>query len=227
MKKIISLLLVAAMAVSVVPMALATTDYTNGTKVEYTATGSESYTITVPAQLAPGGNGTVTLEGTWADNRIVTVTADPTVTLTNSIKAEDQKVLDVTFAGISEKGSNTTSQTFTETVSVGDITNALFGTWSGKFNYNVEIADTELNITIQNLDGSLSTYKVDKGMTWREWIQSEYNTDGYSWLGDIVEAPRDETKDFSDYLLHEGGGFVNIDEVVSTTEVYTIYNNNK
>lgn len=141
MKKFISFLLAALMLVSAVPTTFATNDYTAGTKVEYTATGSESYTITVPAQLAPGGSGTVTLSGTWADNRIVTVTADPTVTLTNSIKAEDQKVLNVTFAGISEAGSNTGSQTFTEDVAVANIENALFGTWSGKFNYNVEVAD--------------------------------------------------------------------------------------
>jgi len=131
--------LAAVLLVSAVPTALATNDYSQGTQVVYEATGSESYTITVPAQLAPGGNGTVTLSGTWADNRIVTVTADPTVTLTNSIKAEDQKVLNVHFDGISEAGSNTGSQTFTQGISVDNITDALFGTWSGKFNYNVEI----------------------------------------------------------------------------------------
>lgn len=141
MKKAISFVLAALMLVSAVPTALATNDYTQGTQVVYTATGSESYTITVPAQLAPGGNGTVTLQGTWADNRIITVTAEPTVTLTNSIKAEDQKVLNVHFDGISEAGSNTGSQTFTEAVSVEGIENALFGTWNGKFNYNVEASE--------------------------------------------------------------------------------------
>lgn len=144
MKRIFSFLLAAVLLVSAVPTALATNDYTQGTQVVYTATGSESYTITVPALLAPGGNGTVTLQGTWADNRIVTVTADPTVTLTNSIKAEDQKVLNVHFDGISEAGSNTGSQTFTENVSVDNITDALFGTWSGKFNYNVGVTDDVL-----------------------------------------------------------------------------------
>lgn len=142
MKKIISFVLAAVLLVSAVPTALATNDYSQGTQVVYEATGNESYTITVPAKLAPGGSGTVTLSGTWADNRIVTVTADPTVTLTNSIKAEDQKVLNVHFDGISEAGSNIGSQTFTESVSVDDITNALFGTWSGKFNYNVEVSNT-------------------------------------------------------------------------------------
>ncbi len=141
MKKIISLALAACMLLSIVPMASATRDYTQGTQVIYTSSGTESYTITVPALLAPGGDGTVTLSGTWADNRIITVTAEPTVTLTNSIKADDQKVLDVHFDGISEKGSNTGSQKFTEAVSVAAIENALFGTWSGTFYYNVDIVN--------------------------------------------------------------------------------------
>lgn len=144
MKKAISFVLAALMLVSAVPMAHATNDYTAGTKVEYTAANNEAYTITVPAQLAPGGSGTVTLQGTWADNRIITVTAEPTVTLTNSIKAEDQKVLNVNFDGISEAGSNTSKQTFTEPVSVEGISNALFGTWSGKFNYNVDSVEEEV-----------------------------------------------------------------------------------
>ena len=156
MKKIISFVLAALLLVSAVPMAHATNDYTAGTKVEYTAANNEAYTITVPAQLAPGGSGTVTLQGTWADNRIITVTAEPTVTLTNSIKAEDQKVLNVNFDGISEAGSNTSKQTFTEPVSVEGISNALFGTWSGKFNYNVDSTTEEVVPPAANYIGTVS-----------------------------------------------------------------------
>lgn len=146
MKRIFSLMLAVLLLVSAVPTAMATTNYTNGTQVVYESTGSESYTITVPAQLVPGGSGTVTLSGTWADNRVVTVTADPTVTLKNSIKETDTKTLNVNFeGGISEAGSNTTSQTFTKDISVDGITDALFGTWSGKFNYNVDVKDTNKN----------------------------------------------------------------------------------
>lgn len=148
MKKIFSLLLVGVMVFSMIPAAYATTDYTNGTQVSYNAedpdgdgivNSNEAYTITVPALLAPGGSGTVTLEGTWASNRIVTVTADKTVTLVNSINSANTKTLDVTFAGISEAGNNIESQTFAEDVSVEKIQDALFGTWSGVFEYNVEL----------------------------------------------------------------------------------------
>lgn len=144
MKKAISFVLAALMLVSAVPTALATNDYTQGTQVVYTATGSESYTITVPASLNPGQSGTVTLDGYWPDSKTVTVTAEKTVTLKNSIKAADTKTLNVTFLGISEAGSNTSKQTFTEPVSVEGISNALFGTWSGKFNYNVDSVEEEV-----------------------------------------------------------------------------------
>ena len=137
MKKFISFLLAAVLLVSAVPTALATNDYSQGTQVVYQATGSESYTITVPAKLAPGGSGIVTLEGIWASDTLVTVTAQENVLLTNSINAVDQKTLDVTFAGISELGSNTESQKFTESVSVANIENAIFGTWNGHFYYTV------------------------------------------------------------------------------------------
>lgn len=120
-----------------------TNNYTAGTQVVFEAMSNESYTITVPAKLNPGQSGTVTLAGSWPSNKTISVTAEPTVTLTNSILAYDQKVLDVTFLGISEAGNNTSKQTFTETVSIEGIENALFGTWSGKFNYNVETKNVQ------------------------------------------------------------------------------------
>ena len=172
MKKFVSFLLAAVLLVSAIPTALATNDYTQGTQVVYTATGSEAYTITVPALLAPGSSGTVTLSGTWADNRIITVTADQTVTLKNSIKETDTKTLNVNFNGIREAGSNTGSQNFTESVSVAGIDNALFGTWSGTFYYDVEMVDKVQLITFTIDD---TEYQAEAGMTWGEWIGSEYN----------------------------------------------------
>ena len=151
MKKILSLLLVGIMVVSMVPTAFATTDYSNGTQVSYNAEAdndgdgqpdhAEAYTVTVPAQLAPGASGNVVAQGTWASNRKLTVTADDDVTLTNSINAADQKVLTVTFPGIALKGSNTAAVTDTKSVSVADISAALFGEWTGHFEYNVVMAD--------------------------------------------------------------------------------------
>ena len=190
MKKILSLLLVAAMAVSVVPTALATNMWYAGTDVTYDAQAdndqdgrpdhSEAYTVTVPAQLAPGGEGNVVAQGTWASNRKLVVTADDDVTLTNSINAADQKVLDVTFPGIELAGSNTTAVTDTQVVEVANISDALFGVWSGTFEYNVEMVTETITFTIDGIE-----YKGVAGTTFGEWVNSEYNTDGYK-INDII-----------------------------------------
>ena len=142
MRKIFALFL-SSLLVAAMPTVFAaeTHDYSYGTEVMYQSTGSENYMITVPAKLTPGQGGTVTLKGTWADNRIVTVTADSTVTMQNNINSQDEKVLNIFFTGISEKGNNTAEQTFTNTVLVDNISDALFGVWKGKFNYNVSVKD--------------------------------------------------------------------------------------
>ena len=164
MKKLISLGLDGVMALSMIPTAMAakweepeelpTTDYTNGTQVQYNAEAdndgdgqpdhSESWTVTVPALLAPGETGTVKASGTWASNRKLVVNADTSVTLTNSINAADQKVLDVTFTdGLVVAGSNTVEVTGEKDITIADIEDALFGTWSGTFNYTAGIVDAE------------------------------------------------------------------------------------
>ena len=186
MKKLISLGLVGVMALSMIPTALATTDYTNGTRVEYTANdeANTAYTITVPALLTPGAEGTVKLEGTWASDATVKVTADKTVTLTNSINEADQKVLNVTFAGIEKAGDNTATVIATETVSVANIENALFGTWSGKFNYNVEMVDAAaVQLITFTADGR--TYQAEYGMTWAQFIESDYNN-AFNYMDGVI-----------------------------------------
>ena len=115
-------------------------NYRTGTQVSYVGIGSENYTVTVPATMRPGDTASVSVSGTWASNRKLVVNSDETVTLVNSINANDTKVLDVTFAGIEKTGDNKEAKTYTETVAVADMpVDALFGTWSGIFNYTVEI----------------------------------------------------------------------------------------
>ena len=192
MKKILSLTLAALLLVSMIPTAMAAeNNWQGGTKVEYTAATNEQYTVTVPATLAPGAAGDVVASGTWGSNRKLTVTADKDVTLTNSINAADQKVLDVTFAGIELTGSNTESVSDTKQVAVANITDAIFGTWSGTFNYNVAMSDVAGGSTTEPSDpdtgdgeeANLITFTIDgtecqaeEGMTWGEWAESSYDT---------------------------------------------------
>ena len=215
MKKILSLGLVGIMALSMIPTAFATTDYTNGTKVQYVGTGDAEYTITVPALLKPSGSGTVTLEGTWASDCEVIVTADTEVTLTNSINENDKKTLTVTFDGIRETGSNTERIVATETVSVGAIDNALFGTWSGKFNYNVEMEQisNEIAFDVQTIgQGILETsYTAPVGSTWADVVENEflfsiyqdsiYGGSGYVYYNDVLVKPTDLVIDGAVYTV--------------------------
>ena len=210
MKKILSLTLAALMVVSMVPTAFAAdVDYQNGTEVEYTgsrttvnADGTEThnaeYTITVPALLAPGGSGTVTLQGMWPSDATVKVTAEDKVEMVNNINSADKKTLAVTFTAIELAGNNTVAVSDDETVSVADISNALFGTWSGKFNYNVEYngeaggsgtvtptPDPEQpgdgdEVTMINFTVNDISYEAEAGMTWSKWIASDYNVGGFA-----------------------------------------------
>ena len=113
----------------------------NETVVTYTGVGTESYTVTVPASLTPGESGDVSVSGIWATNRKLTVTAPSTVTLTNSINSSDTKTLAVTFDGIAKTGDNTVGVSETKTITVADITDALFGTWSGVISYTVSMGN--------------------------------------------------------------------------------------
>ena len=66
-------------------------------------------------------SGEVTLSGTWAVDRYITVTADKEIDMVNSINSNDKKVLAVTFDGIGKRGSNTEAQTVTKSISVENI----------------------------------------------------------------------------------------------------------
>lgn len=170
-----------------------TTYYGQGTLVKYDADDKNGdgqldnleYTITVPALLNPvlgqQVSGTVTLKGMWPSSSTITVTADDTVTLVNDINSENAKDLAVTFAPMVCAGNNTEEKTYTEQVFLAAMpADALFGTWSGVFNYNVVYDDG-----IERIDFSIDgvNYKAVKGMTWEEWVNSPYNTDSWQIQG--------------------------------------------
>lgn len=139
MKKILSLALAGVMMFSALPMAYAAdVNYDQGTQVSYTAANAESYTITVPASLAPGGSGTVTAKGTWPSTKNLRVTADESIEMVNSISTAANKELDITFEPIILAGSQTAEVSTTSDITVEDISDALFGEWKGTINYNVD-----------------------------------------------------------------------------------------
>ena len=210
MKRLFSLCLAGIMIVSAIPMVYATHDYQQGTQVEYVANSdtNREYTITVPALLNPGQEGTVTLKGKWASNEVIKVTADKTVELTNSINANDKHVLDITFLGIEKAGDNTAERTYTEKVSVENMpANALFGTWSGKFNYNVIHSDVaqkaEIGVQATDKDGNdLNAKSYVINGTEKDQLLSELQNsdliDNAEEVDALIEVKSDDFEDLAD-----------------------------
>jgi len=130
------------------------------TEVTYTGQGQESYTLTVPATLAPGGSGTVKLEGTWSSATAIEVSADDSVALFNSID-NGRKDLSVYFDKFSQLGDNTKSISVSKTISIGNITKALFGTWEGTIDYYVTPITNGVTFTINGV-----SYTVPEGSQW-------------------------------------------------------------
>jgi hypothetical protein len=150
MKKIVCLVLAIMMLASVAMMASAAEvqegrNWREGTEVVYTGKGEEKWTVTVPALLTPGGDAEdVEAYGQWPSNKEITVDADDTVTLKNSINPADTKDLAVSFAGIKLAGSNTAEVSTKVGISVAEISNALFGEWRGTINYTVTFDGVEV-----------------------------------------------------------------------------------
>lgn len=193
MKKIFSLLLAVMMLVSALPVAYATNPAADGTVVSYTSPNVEAWTITVPAALAPGAEGQVTLAGKWPSNKTIVVTADETVTLTSNINAADTKTLDIDFdGGISAAGDNEAEQTIEQAISVAAMpADAIFGIWSGTFYYNVD-ADIK-SVTADWVAGSYtdSSYLgIYDDMTVWVWANFDiYREDGTLFFATFEPTP--------------------------------------
>ena len=102
--------------------------------------------VTVPVRLLPGGRGTIAVEGKWSSNRKLVVIAPTNVVLTNSINPIDKKTLTISFSGIYKIGDNTQNINKNDDgayaiISVSEISNALFGEWSGVIYYDVKMED--------------------------------------------------------------------------------------
>ena len=156
MKKLISITLALVMSISLYTSAFAETLGQDFTNVEYVGQASENYLLTVPASLSPSQSGNVKAEGTWASNRKLVVSAPNTVVLTNDINTNETKTLDVAFAGINRIGNDSASITETKAITVGEISNVLFGTWTGKIVYNASIKDAGSSA------GTTKTFAADK-----------------------------------------------------------------
>ena len=169
--------LAVTMAMAALPTAFAaeTQDYTLGSQVSVIGNAASEYEIKVPARLEAGGAaGNVVATGTWRSSETLIVTAADEVEVTEEATGA-KTMVPVVFDGINAQGNDLAAMSISKAVSVekGDI---LFGTWTGVIEYNVEFDDG-----IERIDFSLggTPYKAEVGMTWEDWVESSYNTDGF------------------------------------------------
>lgn len=139
MKKIViifSLILISFLSY----ISYASEDYSSSALVEYMGNGNEEYVLTVPAKMSPGSSENVVLDGVLNSDYIINVMSDDSVILTNKSNSEDKRTLNVDFGGISEIGNDSYEQLFEKTISIDPMpSDVLFGTWTGVFNYYLEI----------------------------------------------------------------------------------------
>ena len=191
------------------------------TEVTYHGAGTEQYTVTLPAKLAPGADGTVSVSGTWPKEKMLTVTCNQeTVTLTNSLNSAETKNLAVTFPGITKAGSNTAAIKTTDTgasaaISVSSISNALFGTWTGTVTFEVKCEGKTYELDLSGVvdvdnggcyikaDGTASADDYD---FYYKTISGWKNAAGES----LQEAPKLNVEKFVTFSFKEDSVFKNL-----------------
>lgn len=148
MKKSISLILILCCLFSTLSV-YAVNEESAFTQVAYNGTGTSYYELEVPAKMAPGDSGTVSLTGTWEASRVIKVSSDSEVVMKNS--TDDEEIyLEIYFDGIDAPGNNVNPISVSKSVDIDFMEHILFGTWNGVFNYYVDVADSEYNSGIEH-----------------------------------------------------------------------------
>lgn len=143
MKKFISFILIMCCLFSTLS-AYAVNEKSAFTQVAYNGTGTSYYELDVPAKMAPGDTGTVSLSGTWEASRQIKVYSDGGVLMKNSSNDEDI-YLEIYFDGINAPGNNVNPISVSKSIDIDFMDHILFGTWNGVFNYYVDVLDSQVN----------------------------------------------------------------------------------
>ena len=185
MKKIFSLAMAGVMMFSALPVAYAAEgehDYTNGTTITLNGSGTEAWTVTVPAKLSPvaGSNaGKVKAEGTWAADKFLNVGAPSTVTLTYGAQTMDVAVTGGSFSLI---GNSVDPVSKEVDVSIEEASR-LFGTWEGLVEYKVELIEKgDVNrdgmITEDDANMCMAANQETNPLTEEQILYADINGDG-------------------------------------------------
>ena len=225
MKKLFAIILTVAMLATLSVTALAD-DYTTAGDKGMTITYSvaPTYTVTIPTDVTINGSSTtisaddvVVEKGKYvsvsldADNDF-TVTTAQGATLTYTVTANSTAISagDEILAVNPEDADN---GSVTVVFAIDESAIQYAGTYTGTATFTVAVKDapvTIINFTLdtsyigQYVSGLTTNQQAEAGMTWGEWVESEYNVDGYVpdtlWGGFVVVSVPNE-----DWAITDGG----------------------
>ena len=200
MKKLFTLILAVALMATMSVTAFAVDYDTAGDKgMTVTYSVAPAYTVTIPTDVTVDGNATtisaenvVVEKGkyvsvTLADDNDFTVTTAEGATLTYTVTANGENVAaGGEILAVNPADGKTGSASITFAIDESAIQYA--GTYTGTATFTVAVKDVPVTIINFTLDmsfigefvpGLTANLQAEEGMTWEEWIESNYNVDGY------------------------------------------------
>ena len=227
MKKLFALLLAITMMATLSVTAFAADYDTAGDKgMNVTYSVNPGYTVTIPTDVTIDGNSTtISAEGVVVEKgRYVSVTlaADNNFTVKTTEGAELTYTVTKGEETVAPGGeilavnpADSATGTATITFDIDETAIQYAGTYTGSAIFTIAVKDapkTIINFTLdtsyidQFVPGLTTSLQAEEGMTWGEWVESEYNVDGYVitelWSDfKVVKVPG------KDWAISDGGYF--------------------
>ena len=196
MKKLFAIILTVAMLATLSVTALAddyTTEGDKGMTITYSV--APTYTVTIPSDVTINGSSTtisaddvVVEKGKYvsvsldADNDF-TVTTAQGATLTYTVTANSTAISagDEILAVNPEDAAN---GSVTVVFAIDESAIQYAGTYTGTATFTVAVKDAPVTLINFTIDGE--PYQAESGMTWAEWVESDYNTDDFEDDGYVI-----------------------------------------
>ena len=202
MKKLFALLLAITMMATLSVTAFAADYDTTGDQgMNVTYSVAPAYTVTIPEDVTIGANGTektvsaadvVVNKGQYvsvtlaADNNFTVKTAEG-AELTYTVTANGENVAaggEILAVNPADSAAGTANITF----DIDESAIVYAGTYTGTATFTIAVKDVPKTIISFTLDagwieeyipGLTKNLQAEAGMTWGEWLESDYNVDGY------------------------------------------------
>ena len=198
MKKLFALILAIALMATLSVTAFAADYDTTGDKgMNVTYSVAPAYTVTIPTDVTIDEDGAtaevsaadvVVEKGEYvsvtlaADNNF-TVTSGEGATLTYTVTANGENVAagDEILAVNPADGKTGTA---TITFDIDETAIQYAGTYTGTATFTIAVKDVPVTTINFTIDGT--SYQAEEGMTWKQWVVSDYNTGNFEVDGDDV-----------------------------------------